>query len=322
MPDFIRSVIAQEETIIASAVATYDLPVNPLSFIQYVLRWQDGAAVGNTANPVADALSFISKVEVLFRGQAIMSMSLADLWFMMHAITGWFPGIMNLVDAASERHYLSLIIPFGRVPYAPEEAFPPSRRGELQLQVTSTAAVGTVDSPAHIIETVELVDAMPTRFCKCTTISKTPAAAGEHDVDLPIGNQILGVGLFGTTVPTGVVTNRSLGEIRLLIDNVEQKFAKSNWEAFQQEIWMKSGLDLQTYRHTHAQAAAGDVVTGMQLLGILGYAQYAYLNFDVLGDGRYALQTRGRSRVNFRINSEGVNDAIRVLPVELITPGG
>jgi hypothetical protein len=198
MPDFIRSVVAQEETITASAVATYDLPVNPLSFIQYVLRWQDGAVMGNTADPIADAMSFISKLEVLFRGQAIMSMSMADLWFMMTAITGWRPSIMNLVDAASERHYLSLIIPFSRRPYDPEEAFPPSRRGELQLQVTSTAAVGTVDSPAHIIETVELVDAMPNRFLKCTTISKTPSAAGEHDVDLPIGNQILGVGLFAT----------------------------------------------------------------------------------------------------------------------------
>jgi len=322
MPDFIRSVVAQEETITASAVATYDLPVNPLSFIQYVLRWQDGAAVGNTADPIADALSFISKLEVLFRGQAIMSMSAADLWFMMTAITGWRPSIMNLVDAATERHYLSMIIPFSRIPYDPMQAFPASRRGELQLQVTSTAAVGTVDTPAHIIETVELVDAMPNSFLKCTTISKTPSAAGEHDVDLPIGNQILGAGLFATQVPTGVVTSRDIGEIRLLIDNIEQKYAKSNWEAFQQEQPMRRGLDFMTNRHTHAQAANTDVVTGMQLLGIIGAARYAWLEFDPLWDGKYALQTRGRSRVNFRINAETTFTAIRVMPVELISPGG
>lgn len=320
MPDFIRSVVAQEETITASAVATYDLPVNPLSFIHYVLRWQDGAAIGNTANPVADALSFISKLEVLFRGQAIVSMSAADLWYMMQALTKWKPSIMNLVDAATERHYLSLIIPFGRMPYDPSEAFPASRRGELQLQVTSTAAVGTVDSPAHIIETVELVDTNPKQFLKMTTISKTPSAAGEHDVDLPIGNPILGVGLFATTVPTGASTNRSIGELRLLVDNVEQKYGRTNWEAFKQENDMVRGYDVMTDRHTHAQAAAADVVTGGQLLGIIGRNQYAYLDMDPLADGRYALQTRGRSRVNFRINSEGVNDAIRVIPVELIAP--
>lgn len=320
MPDFIRSVVAQEETITASAVATYDLPVNPLSFIQYNLRWQDGAAIGNTANPVADALSFISKLEVLFRGQAIVSLSAADLWYMMQALTGWKPSIMNLVDAATERHYLSMIIPFGRVPYDPSECFPASRRGELQLQVTSTAAVGTVDSPAHLIETVELVDTNPKQFTKMTTISKTPSAAGEHDVDLPIGNAILGVGLFATTVPTGASTNRSIGELRLLVDNVEQKYAKTNWEAFKQESDMIRGYDVMTDRHTHAQAAAADVVTGGQLLGIVGRNQYAYLDMDPLQDGRYALQTRGRSRVNFRINSEGVNDAIRVIPVELIAP--
>lgn len=320
MPDSIRSVVAQEETITASAVATYDLPVNPLSFVNYVLRWQDGAAIGNTANPIADALSFISKIEVLFRGQAIISMSAADLWFMQRAVTGWRPAIQNLVDAATERHYLSMIIPFGRMPYHPAEAFPASRRGELQLQITSTAAVGTVDSPAHIIETVELVDTNPKQFLKMTTISKTPSAAGEHDIDLPIGNPILGVGLYATTVPTGVSTNRSIGELRLLVDNVEHKLGRTNWEAFQQEHFMRHGMDLSTDRHTHAQAAAADVVTGMQLLGIVGSNQYAYLNFDPLGDGTYALQTRGRSRVNFRINSEGVNDAIRVIPVELIAP--
>ncbi|MFZ1061317.1 MAG: hypothetical protein WAP47_19235, partial [Candidatus Rokuibacteriota bacterium] len=97
--EYLRSVVAQEESITASTVMTYDLPVNPLSFIQYVLRWQDGAAVGNTANPIADALSFVTKIEVLFRGQAIWSSSLADLWYMMTAITGWKPSIMNLVDA-------------------------------------------------------------------------------------------------------------------------------------------------------------------------------------------------------------------------------
>jgi hypothetical protein len=75
-----------------------------------------------------------------------------------------------------------------------------------------------------------------------------------------------------------------------------------------------------TDRHTHAQAANTDVVTGGAVLGIIGRNQYAYLDFDPLYDGRYALKTRGRSRVNFRINSEGVNDAIRVIPVELIVP--
>jgi hypothetical protein len=211
-----------------------------------------------------------------------------------------------------------MILPFGRIPYHPAWAFPASRRGELQLQVTSAATVGTVDSPAHIIETVELLDSTPRNFLKYTTISKTPSAAGEHDVDLPIGNPIIGAGLFATQVPTGVVTSRDIGEIRLLVDNIEQIVAKSNWEAFQQEQTMRNGLDLMTNRHTHAQAANTDVVTGMQLLGILGAARYAYLDWDPLKDMTYALQTRGRSRVNFRINAETTFTAIRVIPVEVM----
>ncbi len=316
--DFLRSVVAQEETITASAVATYDLPVNPLSFVQYVLRWQDGAVIGNAGDPIAEALGFISKMEILFKGQAILSASGVDMMFMGWALTGMRPAIINLVDAATERHYLSFVLPLGKRLYDVKDCFPASRRGELQLQVTSTAAVGTVDSPAHIIESVELLEAAPEGFVKFTTISKTPSAAGEHDVDLPLGNDILGVGLFGTTVPTGASTNRSIGDLRLLVDNVEQKFAKSNWEAFQAETWARLGLDLVYQRHTHMIEPVAGTFTGVQLHGIVGPARYAYLDFDPPGDGSMSLATRGRSRVHFRINSEGVNDAIRVIPVERI----
>ncbi len=318
MSQSLRSVVAQEEAITASTVVTYDLPVNPLSFLQIILRWQDGAVIGNSSDAITAALSFLSKIEVLFRGQAIVSVSGADLWFMMQALTGWKPGIMNLVDAAAERHYLSLILPFGRIPYHPAWAFPASRRGELQLQMTYPAAVGVVDSPALIVESVELLDTTPRNFLKYTTISKTPSAAGEHDVDLPIGNPIIGAALFATQVPTGVVTSRDIGEIRLLVDNIEQIVAKSNWEAFQQEVWMRIGLDMQTNRHTHMIEPVAGTFTGGQLLTILGQAQYAYLDFDPLKDLSYALQTRGRSRINFRINAETTFTAIRVIPVEVM----
>jgi hypothetical protein len=318
MPQSLRSVVAQEESITASTVVTYDLPVNPLSFIQFAFRWQDGAVIGNTSDAITAMLSFLSRIEVLFRGQAIVSVSGADLWFMMQALTGWKPGIMNLVDAAAERHYLSMILPFGRIPYHPAWAFPASRRGELQLQMTYPAAVGVVDSPAVIIETVELLDSTPRNFLKYTTISKTPSAAGEHDVDLPIGNPIIGAGLFATQVPTGVVTSRDIGEIRLLVDNIEQIVAKSNWECFAQEVFMRNGMDLATMRHAHMIEPVAGTFTGGQLFTILGQAQYAYLDWDPLKDLTYALQTRGRSRVNFRINAETTFTAIRVIPVEVM----
>lgn len=313
---FLRSVLAQEEAITASTIITYDLPVNPLSFIILSLRWQDGAAIGNAGNPIADALSFIDRIEVLHRGAAVYSLSGADSFYMSHFITKKPPHIINLVAAATERHYLTWLIPFSRVPYWPLECFPASRRGQLQLQITYAAAVGTVDTPAIIIETLELPNAAPARFLKQTTLTFTPAAAGDNDLDLPIGNPFIGIGLFGTTVPTGVSTDRSIGEVRLLIDNVEMMYAKSNWESFHSEAMMRAPMQAAIDRHTHAQDANTDVVTSMQLLGIIGRNRYAYLDFDPNMDDIYILETAGKSRVNLRINSEGVTTAIRAIPVE------
>ncbi len=316
---FIRTAIAREEALVASALATYDLPVNPLSFLVYTLRWQDGAAIGDAGDPIAEALSFISRIDVLLDGSPIYSLNGADSFYMSQFLTGKIPSIINLVDAAAERHYLSWLIPFGRFPYWPNEGLGKTVRGKLQFQVTTTAAVGTVDTPVHIIEAVEMPEANPERWLRVTTRSKTPTAAGEHDVDLPIGNQIIGIGFFATTVPTGAVTNRSIGEITLLLNDEPFHITRSNWESFKGEtdMWypMNSAID----RHTHAQSVGTVVVTGMQLLGIIGRNRYAYINFDPTEDGMYVIDTAGLSRVHLTVNSEGVNDAIRVIPVELMS---
>jgi len=318
MPDFIRSVLAQKEAITASTTVTYDLPVNPLSVIFLTFGWRDGAAIGNTASPVADLLSFISKVEVLFKGQAIISANGADLAAMTTRLLRRPLAIINLVNAATEEHWLTIPITFSRRMYDPEMAFPASKRGELQLQVTYTAAVGTVDSPIALIETVELLDVQPAGYLKYTTISKTPTAAGEHDVDLPIGNKILGVGFFATQVPTGVLASRDIDWFKLLVDNVETRYSKSNWESFWTEDQIHQGYDPAMQRHTHAQNDAADVVTGLQLYGIIGPARYAFVDLDPLRDGSYILDTAGRSRVHLRINANTTFTAIRVMPVEIM----
>ncbi|MGB7297340.1 MAG: hypothetical protein WBC70_17320 [Candidatus Aminicenantales bacterium] len=313
---FLRSVLAQEEAITASTIVTYDLPVLPLSHILLTFRWQDGAVLGNAGNPIADLLSFIDRIEVLLRGSSIYSLNGEDSFYMGQLITKMAPHMINVVNGATERHYLTWLIPFGRKPYNRGECFPATARGQLQLQITYAAAVGTVDTPAVIIETVELPEATPARFLKTTTLSVTPSAAGDFDLELPIGNPIVGVGLFATTVPTGASTNRSIGELRLLVDNKEMMYAKSNWESFHSEAMMRAPMMLNIDRHTHAQDANTDTVTGQQLLGIIGRNQYAYLDFDPLMDDTYMLETAGKSRVNLRINAEGVNDAIRAMPIE------
>ncbi len=315
---FIRSVLAQEESITASTVVTYDLPVNPLSFILITMRWQDGAALGNTADPIADLLSFIDRIDVLIGGASIYSMNGADSYYYSQFITRKIPQIVNLVDAATERHYLSWLIPMTRFPYARDEALPSMARGVSQLQMTYPAAVATVDTPAIILETVELLGANPVKHLKATTLSFTPSASGLNDVDLPLGNSLLGVLVFATTVPTGASTDRSVGQIRLLLDNVEMGYAATNWESFHAESIMMAPMNVAIDRHTHVMAANTDVVVGGQRLGIIGRNRYAFMDFDPLRDGSYMVPTNALKSAVLRIDSEGVTTAIRLVPVEML----
>jgi hypothetical protein len=301
-------------------VSSDDLPVNPLSFMILTIRANVLAAL--TLPTLANLLGVFTSVQVLFRGQAILSLSLADLAALGAVLfgRGWWrqpsdDGVIN------NRTGLTVIIPLTRRLFWPMECFPATRRGELQLQLSTAAAFTAIATPVIItVETVELLDVAPERFMKVTSIARTPTAAGQLDLDLPIGLPIAGALLFGTTVPTGVTDTTTIDDLRLLIDNVEYLYAQANWEAMHGELMRRTHLDFVGSHHVHRLAAgapAGDaLVEGPQYAADF-MRQYAYLDFDPLMDGSYMLETEGRSRVHLRITAGDVN-ALRVLPVELM----
>ncbi len=212
----------------AGEQVTYDLPVNPLSFID--LRLTPVANALGTSPVLTDILAYITSVEVLWRGSSIVSVSLADLAALVGALTGEYPNQENQGGVASQRSSVKVRIPFGRRRYWTQELLPPVRRGELQLRLTYAATLTRAASLIEHIETVEIPDAAPSRFLKYTTFPKTPTATGDHDVDLPIGNPLIGALLFGTTVPVGATETTSIDALKLLVDNVEFFYSQTRWE--------------------------------------------------------------------------------------------
>jgi len=316
---FIRSVLAQDETVTVSTVVTYDLPVNPLSHILFTLKCLNDTGTITNYSVLKALLAQVSQIEVLFKGSAIVSTSMTDLAVLMATMGMWQPSQLNLVKTNNDVRAVTVPILFGRKPFFEAECFPAVRRGELQLRVTYAAAQTGIDTPIVQIETVELPEAAPTQFLKYTASSKTPTATGEHDVDLPIGNDILGVLLFGTTVPTGSSYNATIGKIKLLIDNVEAYYAKANWETLHNELARRA--DWKYYHHFHQFSGISggvDSDTGLQQEDDSLIDNYAYLDFDPLGDDNYLLSTEGRSRVHLRIDQEPTADALRIIPVEII----
>ena len=324
MAQFLRTVLQQDVSLAASTVQNpVDLPVNPLSHILLTVKALNNTATITNHRFLVSLMAFISNVEVLFKGQAIMSGSLQDLAVLNALLTGVTPWQSNAVETDNSVRMATFMLSFSRRPYWMMEAFPPVRRGELQLRLTSGAAPTGLDTLVLQTETVELLDATPERFLKYTTQTKTPNATGNHDVDLPVGNPILGVQLFGTTVPTVASFNASIGQVRSLVDNVEVGFAETNWETLHGELGrrLKGMMEYQGHIHSVNAAGAGREDTEQQEVEQEVSENYAYLDFDPLNDMSFALMTANRARVHLRINAD-VADAIRVIPVEMVSVRG
>lgn len=292
-----RSVIAQNTAIVASQVITLDLPVNPLSHLMLNLQ---GLNVTDEAT-LAQILSRMSKIEVLHRGASIISMSGADLHAMNAIMLGNMPVLTNQIATDNATRNVTLILPFGRSLYNPKECFPATRKGELQLQVTFSATETEIDNLVLQVEAVELFGATPEQFLKITTLTKTPTATGDLDIDLPINNRIAGIGLFATTVPTSTATTKTINNVKLLADNKENMFSLANWESLHGEILNRVG-----HREDYDGSADNDDIS-----------KYALMDFSPKNVDDFLLDTKGFANLKLRVNA-GDTNVLRLLVQELV----
>lgn len=318
MAEWIHSVLAQNEAVVAGTVITYDLPVNPLSFILLTLRFQQNKADLQMDWDNVDAM--IAKVEVLYKGSAIYSSNGSDLEALDNCLLGYEAWICNRLGDDDEYTWCTFVLPLTRKLYSPNEAFPASTRGELVLQITYQAAFSEIDNVSVQIETVELPDASPSRYLRVTTLSVTPTAVGELDVELPIGNVLAGVLFFGTTVPLADDNTQTLTYSQLLIDNVRRYFSHTNFECWRQLAALLHKPPIAHGYHIHqidgatyAQYMDTSVVKYRNDRSI----QHLWWDLDPTRDDTYLLDTAGASDIVARIYA-GDQNALRVLPCELV----
>ena len=319
MARFIHSVLAQNQSVTADTVVSYDLPVNPLSFILFTLRFTQDQA--NTQLTFANIPAMISRLEVLFKGSAIFSMSGLDALATGLFVADFESWGVNADGLDNDLLSFTFLVPMGRKMYDPKEAFPRSTRGELILQVTYASSFTQIDAVLAQIETLELPDAAPERYLKMTTLSVTPSATGELDIELPIGNVITDLVLWGTTITTQTTLTRTIEFIQILLDNERRFYSQINFETLHNMSGRKRAAPGYWGSHVHRLTAAAfaqydDVSAVIPADHIL--SNHLHVPFDVTGDGLYALDTKGRSDVVIRI-SAGDTNALRVVPAELVS---
>lgn len=320
--EFIHSILAHDETVAINTVISYDLPVNPLSHVLFTLKFAQNLA--NDSVAFANIPAMISKVEVLYKGSAVFSMNGIDMLSCGIMVLGFESWGMNADGNDDDERAFTFLIPLTRTLYSPRECFPRTTRGELILQITYAAAFTNIDTVRAQIETVEIPEASPEQFIKMTTLVGTPTVTGPFDFELPIGNEISELVMSQTQIPTADSDVGVIDKLEILVDNVNKFYA----ESFSETIHGMAGRmrpapgywGYHVHRLTAAAFAQWDdtspVIPADHVINC-----HLHVPFDIFRDGKFALQTAGRSDVVMRVEV-GVAGTIRVIPVEIVKSAG
>lgn len=320
--EFIQSILAHDEAVTAGTVATYDLPVNPLSHVLLTLKFAQNLA--NDSLAFGNIPAMIDRIEVLYKGSAVFSMNGIDALACGIFVNGFESWGMNADGNDDDERSFTFLVPMTRILYSPRECFPATTRGELILQITYAAAFTDIDTVRAQIETVEIPGASPEQFIKQTTKAVTPSATGQLDIELPIGNDISELVLTGATIPAADADTATLNLLEILVDNVNKFYPESNIETIHNMAGRLRAAPGYWGYHVHRLDAANyaqwdDTSEAIPADHVINC--HLHLPFDIFRDGNFALRTEGASDVVLRVDA-GDTGAIRVIPVEIVRSAG
>ncbi|GAH19848.1 unnamed protein product, partial [marine sediment metagenome] len=114
----------------------------------------------------------------------------------------------------------------------------------------------------------------------------------------------------------------SLAYLQILVDNYRRFYSHTNFETVHNMAGRMRCPPGFWFGHQHYQSAVSSL-SGWQLPGNDLLKEYLHLPFDISRDGRYILETAGKSDVILRVNVDtaGEDKKIRVIPCEIVPAG-
>lgn len=318
----LHSVAVQNQDPAVDAVLSFELAVNPLSVV--LLHMRPLTDTGTLANYTGwfETLACLNRINILHRGMSIFSMTGQDaaaLSVMRHGCAPWLanPSLTN-----NDRICATLPIFMGRRAYDGKSCFPASRSGELILELDVDVADTGYDDLQFTVETIELLGAKPTEYERKVQLARTFAATGLNDVDLPVGNLIRGMMLFGTTGFTGAAPVPSWGRIKTVVDGVEIGYSGIDFESAYSLPCLLGGRSLHMADgHTHVENINATylqlVATQIHSEGGVEFNNHCFLDLDPLMNDELSIDTANVSRFQIRADAETA-DAVRVTAIERV----
>lgn len=315
---FTHSVVVPEEDLEVNDTPTYDLPVSPMSHCLITLKFQQNSA--NAQMAFQSIALMLDKVEVLYKGSSVISLNGLDLLACGLLVCDFESWGVNADGIEDDFRSFTFLVPFGRQLYSPVECYPSTSRGELVLALTMASAFTLIDAVKLQVEAVELPDAHPDRFLKMTTSQVTPTSSAEFDVELPIGNQISDVVLWGTKIPDEVDADKTIAKIQIRKNNSEFMYSTANFETLHNMMGRLRPPPGYWNEHVHRLDAAAfaqwdDTSSVIPADHIL--SNHLLVPFDVRRDGVHMLRTDDANDLNIRIKPDAAA-AVRVIPCEVV----
>lgn len=304
----------------ADTSVTLRMPVLPLSAVIVHITAQITGS--NNSDTWTTLLGALKSVQFRYRGSQVWGVSGLNLWRLARSLGVWGFRPEVYANTNNSVRQVSLCLPFGRQLFDPRECFPASNQGETELYLDWTAVPTGYNTLKYTVETLQLIDAAPSSFLRCTTITDTPSAAGDKDYDLPRAAPLVGLG-YAMAASYPLAAAHTVERAKLLANNQDYMYANVKTDTLRafQGLSCPLGLEMDTVVHTEntAGAYAQNASTQSNRLQDSAASAFAWLPFDPWARGDYLVQAQQFQDFKLRLTFNTAAQ-VQLLPLELWTP--
>jgi len=312
--------IYPETTISADGSVPIDMQTRPKSALAIRFSCLNNAAKAT----FAQLLGALEAIKVELFGSSFINLSGNDLAALNQFLLGRALIQENVIDTDNATRSLVLLIPFGRRLGDREVGLWTTSPEEAKLVITVDIADTGYDGLILNVAALEMPDARFTRCLRTVTLSSTPTATGQWDVELPRTHPTLAYILFSTTVHTGTAWTTTVDKVELLEDNNPERILSLHWEllhglsdlyaedfgAYNEKIHLENSAANYTQ---NADTAAEEAVDNF-------IENYAFL--DMCLDNKEWMDTYDPTKftdLKLRVTA-GDTNILRVIPLEYMFP--
>ena len=312
----IHSVQVQTQTPGADGVFNHTLGVNPLSVVYLCLRPLNDTGTLTNFQSYLGICDAVNRCTIRHRGESIIAATgrdLAMLAYLRHAI---MPMQATHANTNNYRRCVVLPIVLGRRPFDSGSCLPQTRSGELEIELDLDIADTGYDGLQYTIETSEILGASPSEYESVIQLVQTRAATGINDLDLPVGQLVRGVLLFGTTGFSGAAPAPSWGRISTVLDGVPMGYNSTDFEVSAMLSAMRGVVPPAMDGRSTADTTQ-TLTENMHNVGSGGFQNYTFLDFDITRDDEHSIDASNLSRFQLRSDAETA-DLVRAIPIRRV----